>query len=92
MAFTVSLRVTFGIAVPYLHVIALSDAGYGEWGSWSECTKTCANRNDAIRRKSKYCNNPDAKYGGNPCQYYEISSTEDCDLQSCPFGEQLKIK
>ncbi|CAG9857813.1 unnamed protein product [Phyllotreta striolata] len=59
------------------------DGGWGEWSSWSECSRTCG---AGVSVMSRECNHPTPAYGGNYCvgqrKRYRI-----CNTQSCPPGE-----
>ncbi|XP_049938890.1 A disintegrin and metalloproteinase with thrombospondin motifs 12-like [Schistocerca serialis cubense] len=59
------------------------NGGWGEWGSWSECTRTCGAGISTIERE---CNNPIPKFGGKYClgerRRYRL-----CNTQPCPEGE-----
>ncbi|KAL9955596.1 hypothetical protein ACROYT_G036938 [Oculina patagonica] len=42
------------------------DGGYGEWGKWSECSKTCGKKPGTMRR-DRLCNNPQPQNAGKDC-------------------------
>lgn len=67
-------------------LIILSAAAWGAWGSYSSCTKTCKSRTDAAKKiRYRSCNNPDPKYGGNPCPNCCDFETANCDsVSNCP--------
>ena len=70
------------------------DSGWSTWGSWSGCTKTCSNRNDATKPRCRSCINPDPKYGGRKCPECCDYDLAPCDSvpPSCPFGNcEIKI-
>ncbi|XP_050447692.1 A disintegrin and metalloproteinase with thrombospondin motifs 7 isoform X1 [Cataglyphis hispanica] len=58
------------------------DGGWGEWGSWSECSRTCGAGVSIVERK---CDHPEPAHGGKFCigerRRYKI-----CNTQSCPEG------
>ncbi|XP_076664093.1 A disintegrin and metalloproteinase with thrombospondin motifs 7 isoform X2 [Andrena cerasifolii] len=58
------------------------DGGWGEWGSWSECSRTCGAGVSIVERK---CDHPEPAHGGNFCigerRRYKI-----CNTQPCPEG------
>lgn len=59
------------------------DGGWGEWSSWSECSRTCG---AGVSVMSRDCNHPTPAYGGKYCvgerKRYSI-----CNTQPCPPGE-----
>ncbi|XP_032687122.1 A disintegrin and metalloproteinase with thrombospondin motifs 7-like isoform X2 [Odontomachus brunneus] len=59
------------------------DGGWGEWGSWSECSRTCGAGVSIVERK---CDHPEPAHGGKFCigerRRYKI-----CNTQPCPEGE-----
>ena len=60
--------------IPFLpkfnyHIV---NGNWGAWGNWSICSKTCG---FGIQRKSRECNNPLPKYGGDFCKKYAHSPT-----------------
>ena len=72
--------------------ITILGAGFGSWGSWGSCSKSCSYRDDAIKVRSRQCDTPSANYGGVPCTYCGWTCENDialCDTQppSCPSGE-----
>ncbi|KYN39801.1 A disintegrin and metalloproteinase with thrombospondin motifs 7 [Trachymyrmex septentrionalis] len=58
------------------------DGGWGEWGLWSECSRTCGAGVSIVERK---CDHPEPAYGGKFCigerRRYKI-----CNTQPCPEG------
>ncbi|XP_043277591.1 A disintegrin and metalloproteinase with thrombospondin motifs 7-like isoform X2 [Venturia canescens] len=58
------------------------DGGWGEWGSWSECSRSCGAGVSIVERK---CDHPEPAHGGKFCigerRRYKI-----CNTQSCPEG------
>ena len=40
------------------------DGNWGQWSEWSTCTKSCKQGKQSRTRK---CNSPAPKYGGNKC-------------------------
>ncbi|XP_012218782.1 A disintegrin and metalloproteinase with thrombospondin motifs 7 isoform X4 [Linepithema humile] len=58
------------------------DGGWGEWGSWSECSRTCGAGVSIVERK---CDHPEPAHGGKFCigerRRYKI-----CNTQPCPEG------
>ncbi|XP_056632965.1 A disintegrin and metalloproteinase with thrombospondin motifs 7 isoform X1 [Diorhabda sublineata] len=59
------------------------DGGWGEWSSWSDCSKTCG---AGVSVKERECNHPTPAFGGKYCvgerKRYRI-----CNTQACPAGE-----
>ncbi|XP_061195747.1 coadhesin-like [Saccostrea echinata] len=54
---------------------------YSPWGGWTSCTKSC---DTGSYTRSRACNNPAPKYGGNNCQGNSTETT-DCNIQNCPI-------
>jgi len=58
------------------------DGGWGEWGSWSDCSRTCGAGVSIVERK---CDHPEPAHGGKFCigerRRYKI-----CNTQPCPEG------
>ncbi|XP_076178913.1 A disintegrin and metalloproteinase with thrombospondin motifs 7 isoform X3 [Ptiloglossa arizonensis] len=58
------------------------DGGWGEWGFWSECSKTCGAGVSIVERK---CDHPEPAHGGKFCigerRRYKI-----CNTHPCPEG------
>ncbi|XP_076227751.1 A disintegrin and metalloproteinase with thrombospondin motifs 7 isoform X1 [Nomia melanderi] len=58
------------------------DGGWGEWGSWSECSRSCGAGVSIVERK---CDHPEPAHGGKFCigerRRYKI-----CNTQPCPEG------
>lgn len=55
------------------------DGGWGEWGSWSECSRTCGAGVSIVERK---CDHPEPAHSGKFCigerRRYKICNTEPC--------------
>ncbi|XP_076387839.1 A disintegrin and metalloproteinase with thrombospondin motifs 7 isoform X2 [Megachile rotundata] len=58
------------------------DGGWGEWGSWSECSRSCGAGVSIVERK---CDHPEPAHGGKFCigerRRYKI-----CNTHPCPEG------
>ncbi|XP_062618604.1 SCO-spondin-like [Saccostrea cucullata] len=54
---------------------------WGRWGSYGSCTKSCAG---GTKTRSRQCNNPTPRYGGNNCPGSSTSSTS-CNTHNCPI-------
>ncbi|XP_076620762.1 A disintegrin and metalloproteinase with thrombospondin motifs 7 isoform X1 [Colletes latitarsis] len=58
------------------------DGGWGEWGTWSECSRSCGAGVSIVERK---CDHPEPAHGGKFCigerRRYKI-----CNTQPCPEG------
>ncbi|XP_033219978.1 A disintegrin and metalloproteinase with thrombospondin motifs 7-like isoform X2 [Belonocnema kinseyi] len=56
------------------------DGGWGEWGPWSECSRSCGAGVSVMERK---CDHPEPAYGGRFCigkrRRYKI-----CNIEPCP--------
>ncbi|KAL9956665.1 hypothetical protein ACROYT_G038180 [Oculina patagonica] len=62
------------------------DGGYGEWGKWSECSKTCGKKKGSTTRV-RLCDNPQPQNGGKDCtELGEDSETTSCKpkKKKCP--------
>jgi len=59
------------------------DGQWGEWSSWSTCTKTCGEGNSIKERK---CNNPAPSGGGSNC-IGDSEKRKDCNVESCPIDD-----
>ncbi|XP_043799822.1 A disintegrin and metalloproteinase with thrombospondin motifs 7-like isoform X3 [Apis laboriosa] len=55
------------------------DGGWGEWGSWSECSRTCGAGVSIVERK---CDHPEPAHSGKFCigerRRYKICNTDPC--------------
>nr|XP_058951355.1 uncharacterized protein LOC131778889 [Pocillopora verrucosa] len=59
-----------------------NDGGFSEWGSWSQCSKTCG---DGRRSRRRSCTNPPPSPGGKDCSDLGPDTQyEDCNDGSCP--------
>ncbi|KAK3083453.1 hypothetical protein FSP39_022988 [Pinctada imbricata] len=54
--------------------------GWGSYGSWSSCSKTCGG---GTSTRTRSCNSPTPKYGGNSCSG-SASESKTCGTSSCP--------
>ena len=62
------------------------DGGYGNWGSWSDCSKTCGKMKGS-RRRDRLCNHPEPQNGGKDCsELGKDSETKACTppIKKCP--------
>lgn len=58
------------------------DGGWGPFGPWSECSRTCGLGN---KTRSRKCDAPKPQYGGIPCKKSEAVEVAFCRLQyKCP--------
>uniref|UniRef100_A0A182PLL3 Hemicentin-1 n=1 Tax=Anopheles epiroticus TaxID=199890 RepID=A0A182PLL3_9DIPT len=55
------------------------DGGWSEWTRWTTCSKTCGK---GIKSRKRYCNNPEPKAGGKPCQGPNIEHVQ-CNVKQC---------
>lgn len=63
------------------------DGGWGAWGEWSACSKTCGGATVTRVRK---CDNPAPSNGGKPCEAKDAQETKtDCN-QPCEGNRKLQ--
>ena len=55
------------------------DGGWGQWTSWSSCSKTCES---GVSTRTRLCNRPRPLPGGQPC-YGNATDTRPCNTQNC---------
>ena len=55
------------------------NGGWTNFGSWSECTKTCGK---GLQTRTRTCTNPAPKYGGADCTG-NAEERKYCNYQSC---------
>ena len=62
-------------------LICLSvDGGWGAWGSWTPCSKTCGG---AMVTRERKCENPASQNGGKPCDSKDSKETKNDCNQPC---------
>ncbi|XP_046737583.1 A disintegrin and metalloproteinase with thrombospondin motifs 7 [Diprion similis] len=65
--------------VPIVDMPSAIDGGWGEWGKWEPCSRTCGAGVSIIERK---CDHPEPAHGGKFCvgerRRYKICNTEPC--------------
>ena len=57
------------------------NGGWGDWRPFGECSQTCGD--DSIRHRTRPCDNPAPKNGGNPC-IGRGSEAQHCVKPLCP--------
>jgi hypothetical protein len=60
----------------------LTDGNWGEWSSFSGCSKVCGTGNHV---RTRACNSPYPYGGGHQCQGDSVQ-TEACIIKPCPAG------
>lgn len=60
------------------------NGGWGPWSPWDACSTTCGG---GVQSRKRLCNNPAPKHGGKEC-VGDAKSTQMCNKQACPIGEQ----
>ncbi|XP_022779680.1 A disintegrin and metalloproteinase with thrombospondin motifs 1-like [Stylophora pistillata] len=58
------------------------DGGWGSWGPYEVCTRTCGG---GVRYRSRQCNNPVPKFYGETCEgstkgHFELCNTQECSV------------
>uniref|UniRef100_A0A182PKP9 GON domain-containing protein n=1 Tax=Anopheles epiroticus TaxID=199890 RepID=A0A182PKP9_9DIPT len=56
------------------------NGGWGAWGSFSDCSRTCGG---GIQSRTRKCNSPEPKHGGKYCTGWRIEYRP-CNTQPCP--------
>ena len=67
-------------------VIFLVNGGYGPWGSWADCSKTCG-KEKGMKRRVRLCDHPAPENGGKDCSGLGVDSeTKPCTppIKKCP--------
>ena len=63
------------------------DGGYGPWGKWGECSKTCGKKK-GTKTRDRLCNNPPPQNGGKDCSKLGKDSDETAECRpkqkKCP--------
>ena len=56
---------------------------WGDWTEWSKCSVTCGK---STQTRTRECNNPSPKYGGDDCTIDGSSAieTRGCNESPCP--------
>jgi len=59
------------------------DGGWGRWGSYGECTRTCGG---GVKYRSRQCNNPKPQYYGKPCKgssrgHFRLCNPKECKIE-----------
>jgi len=65
----------------------LVDGGFGVWGVFTPCSETCGKGTKSRTRK---CNNPAPKNGGDECNGPVIENVE-CKIKECPGKKTYDI-
>ncbi|PSN56829.1 hypothetical protein C0J52_08265 [Blattella germanica] len=65
------------------------NGGWGDWNTWSECSRTCGG---GIMFSERECNNPTPKFHGRYClgerRQYRVCNTVPCDPEAPTFREK----
>ena len=56
------------------------DGEWGEWSTFTKCTKTCG---DGVMKRTRKCDSPSPSDGGRTCSG-SSQSTEKCNSKKCP--------
>ncbi|XP_066909375.1 A disintegrin and metalloproteinase with thrombospondin motifs 12 isoform X2 [Halyomorpha halys] len=64
------------------------DGGWSDWGSWTDCSRTCGG---GVTMRQRLCNNPAPSHGGRYCtglkHEYKICNFEECDEHDPTYRE-----
>uniref|UniRef100_A0A182JAX5 Uncharacterized protein n=1 Tax=Anopheles atroparvus TaxID=41427 RepID=A0A182JAX5_ANOAO len=58
------------------------DGGWGDWSSWSDCSRSCG---VGIAKQTRECDHPSPAHGGTFC-IGERARYKTCHVQTCPLG------
>nr|XP_040222077.2 hemicentin-1-like [Anopheles coluzzii] len=64
------------------------DGGWSEWERWSPCNKSCGK---GIKKRRRYCNNPEPKAGGKPCVGQNVEIAQ-CSTKQCRNDALLRTR
>ena len=72
----------------YINSISLVDGGFGSWGPWGKCSKTCGS---GVQTRNRKCDNPAPSNLGQPCsgnlqdskRCVKFKCCTDCSNQKC---------
>lgn len=56
------------------------DGGFGQWSSFSQCSKSCGN---GKQTRSRECNDPKPAHEGKDCDGSK-TNVKDCKIVECP--------
>ncbi|XP_075994726.1 A disintegrin and metalloproteinase with thrombospondin motifs 12-like [Genypterus blacodes] len=66
------------------------NGGWGQWGTWSHCSRTCGT---GVQSAERECNNPKPEFGGKYCtgerKRYRTCNTKSCQRDRPTFREML---
>uniref|UniRef100_A0A7N6AG18 Peptidase M12B domain-containing protein n=1 Tax=Anabas testudineus TaxID=64144 RepID=A0A7N6AG18_ANATE len=66
------------------------NGGWGHWGTWSHCSRTCGT---GVQSAERECNNPKPEFGGKYCtgerKRYRTCNTKPCQKNEPTFREML---
>ncbi|XP_015238080.1 PREDICTED: A disintegrin and metalloproteinase with thrombospondin motifs 7-like [Cyprinodon variegatus] len=66
------------------------NGGWGPWGTWSHCSRTCGT---GVQSADRECNNPKPEFGGKYCtgerKRYRTCNTKPCQNEKPSFREML---
>ncbi|KAL1490990.1 hypothetical protein ABEB36_011654 [Hypothenemus hampei] len=69
------------------------DGGWGEWGPWSACTRSCGR---GTQHQERLCDNPQPSNTGKICVgsrvKIRICNPQECPMDAVPFREQACIE
>ncbi|KFD64519.1 hypothetical protein M514_11802 [Trichuris suis] len=68
------------VGIAPAHMLAV-DGAWGEWKSWSECSRTCGG---GVKRAARECDNPRPSNGGKYCVGERVRHRS-CNIKDCPI-------
>jgi len=66
-------------------IIEPRDGHWGRWSSWGECSSECGK---GSKQRTRLCDDPKPKYGGNNCPG-DHSQSQECYIKPCGLGKRI---
>ena len=65
----------------------MTNGGYSDWTSWSECSKSCGG---GVKTRSRSCTNPSPSATGEDCMHLGMNEElASCNNEACGGGKDL---